>query len=164
VEHLIARFWNAMREHRGKLGTALGAVLALTIGQGSCWRWKEHELAVTNQRVQSGARIEHVMLEAIKASALYARLQDCDPADTIARVQNRKVALSRQLELLQNEFTAVERDLAQLDGRPPRQVDLNFIPPPAPNIEVEVHVDGKVIPQPLDTTPPAVPPECPALE
>jgi hypothetical protein len=158
----LAQFWKILWDNRGKASALGGVIFTVLFGQGVYWRSKEAEIAWLREGREMWAREESLLADAIKVSALYGQLQECDPQDESSAVQNKKVTLMEQLKLLQRDFAAVESGLARLESRKARDVQLDMIPPPAPSVSVEVHVDGKVVPQ--DSTPKPPPPACPAFE
>lgn len=76
----------------------------------------------------------------IELSADYAKDMDRHdkyPADIQAN--NHMYQLKGQLDLLKDNFKALENNLAHLEGRSPRSIVLEFIPPHAPtNLQVTV--------------------------
>lgn len=145
-----------------------GALVGVLLGPGSFWQWRQTELDVAGQdvRVAEAAiihrdRLASITIEIINISSLWVKLRDCDPQQENFRVGSKMRELDVRLTLLGDDFVSLESTLARLEGREPRDIDLEFRTMAAPIVTLAlIGPSGEI----LESTDPPPPPECPAFE
>ncbi len=119
-----------------KLAAVLGLVLSFVtgtfLGSGALWQWKKHELDVVIQT--TGLRQQEIDLQAkiIDLSNEYIKAGDQYSTKPSYELSIRMSQLQSQLDVLIDNFKALENNLAHLEGREPRNIKIAFIPPTAP--------------------------------
>jgi hypothetical protein len=107
-------------------GTIVGFLIGIIIGPGSLWQWKQHQLDRVVKTMELLKQENDVYAKIIELSAEYVKAMDQhekNPAD------NTMYLLKARLDVLKNEFKTRENSLAQLEGREPQSIPLEFIPP-----------------------------------
>ena len=102
------------------VGTVSAFVLTLLFGPGAFWEWRKTTVQLTAERTKASAdirdRLRVLLAEIIKYQS--------DPAYLEAH--------AKQFRALIEDYNALERGLAELEGR--RPVKYGFQPPPAPKM------------------------------
>lgn len=109
----------------------LGWVVALLIG--AFWQYQNTHINTINtisdlRDRESGAYRDIVALTDSLARAAFGENKILDPAE----LKRRVAPINTQLSLRISDFEALERQLASLEHRPPREVPLDFLKPGAP--------------------------------
>jgi len=121
----------------------LWAVIALLVGtifgSGAIWQWQKNSLdqerfafEKATKAIEIRKRMDDVYGnilqlsdEYIKASSSYYKTKNPDDAREMRR-------LIARLDVLKNDYTTIEKTLSSIEGRSLRQIQIDFIPPPAP--------------------------------
>ena len=102
------------------VGTVSAFLLTLLFGTGALWEWRKTTVQLTAERTKASAdirdRLRVLLAEIIKYQS--------DPAYLEAH--------AKQFRALIEDYNALERGLAELEGR--RPVKYGFQPPPAPKM------------------------------
>lgn len=120
-------------------------LIGASVGTGSLWEWRKIQLDAQNQEIERAvkttdlrekeneqcAKILELTNEYIGVVNEYSNAPKPQLSDQIAR-GNKIVQLRSQLDVAKDNFKALENKLAQIEGRPPRNIPIDFIPPPPP--------------------------------
>lgn len=121
----------------------LWAVIALLVGtifgSGAIWQWQKNSLdqdrfvfEKATKAIEIRKRMDDVYgsilqlsNEYIKVSSSYYKTKNPDDASEMRR-------LIARLDVLKNDYTSIEKTLSSIEGRSPRQIQIDFIPPAPP--------------------------------
>ena len=117
----------------------LSFVIGTLFGSGALWQWKDLQLKEKSQQletVQGTAELRQ------KIDALYTRILEITDqfikADNSYRqrpdpeTNNQLVRLKSQLDIAKDDFLSLEKQLAAIEGRAPRNIPIDLVPPPPP--------------------------------
>jgi len=128
-----------MRTAKPSLLMIIVFVIGSLFGSGILWQWKRVELEGQQQELESVVKITNLrQLELDQYSKLIELVNEYEAAwKEYNKTSNLELGikaneLKAQLDTAKDNFTALESKLAKLEGRPPRSLDLAFIPPVPP--------------------------------
>ena len=118
-----------------------GIVTALTFvfGSGAYWQYKDSILKAEQAPVERATKMSELRKRA--SDTLYEILQNAakynDALDAYQKTQDPKLnndanQILMYIKSLQEDYRQLEKNLAQLENRPPRNVDVDFIRPKPP--------------------------------
>ena len=121
--------------------TIISFLLGTLLGSGSIWQWEHAKVeaqkqeldrvtAITELRqkeIDQYDKIINLSNEYVTATAQYSK----NPSSEIGI---KILQLTSRLDVMKNAFIALEDNLAHLEGRQPRKINLNFIPPQPPTV------------------------------
>src|ERR1051326_6769979 len=116
--------------------TVLAFVLGTLFGSGSIWQWKQTQIEgqkaeldrivrTTELRRQQNdlyLKFINVSRQIVQNASGYSKNLDSD-------ARNKNGDLNAQLELTKDDLLTLEKAIATLEGRQPRSIRLDFIPP-----------------------------------
>jgi len=83
-------------------------------------------------------RLNELLLKSIELSSLYYDLLQCDASSATYVLENKRAEVGERLQLVEADAVSIEGQLAKLEGREPRPIRLNWVPPGPPgDITVE---------------------------
>jgi len=119
--------------------SAVSFLIGTILGTGSFWQWQTHKIDV--QKLQLDTAVQTTELRK-KENDQYAQIIDLTRRYVDARDQyskspspqlnNQILEMKRQLDLVKDDFMTLENKLAQLEGRQPRAIAIDFVPPNPP--------------------------------
>jgi hypothetical protein len=120
--------------------TIVAFLIGTLFGSGGVWEWKKLEIErivkTTDLREKENdqyAKILDLTNEYITATDQYSKVPN-------AQLNNKILQMKSHLEVMKDNFRTLENNLAQLEGREPRNIQIDFIPPAPPTgLTVEVH-------------------------
>jgi len=117
----------------------LAFILGLALGPGSLWRLRETstlsrsaDVELLRSSGEAGDRLNDLLLKSIELSSLYYDLLECDAANATYVVENKLAEVAERLRLVEVDAVSIESQLAKLEGRQPRPIKLNWVPPGPP--------------------------------
>jgi uncharacterized protein HemX len=126
--------------------TVVGLLLVTALGSGGVvWQWQQHKLDTVMKATDLWKQENDLYSKMIDVSDEYAKnMHRHDMNATKAGMTyselsadtdsvNKMVYLKNQLDLMRDTFTALETKLSQIEGRAPRRITLEFIPPHHPD-------------------------------
>jgi hypothetical protein len=119
--------------------TIISFLLGTLLGSGSIWQWEHAKVeaqkqeldrvtAITELRqkeIDQYDKIINLSNEYVTATAQYSK----NPSSEIGI---KILQLTSRLDVMKNAFIALEDNLAHLEGRQPRKINLNLMPPQPP--------------------------------
>jgi hypothetical protein len=134
-----------MKESRVSGWTIFAFLIGTLVGTGGVWEWKKIELEAQSQEIERAvktadlrekendqyAKILDLTNEYINAVNEYSKPRNPQLSSQIV-LSNKIVQLKSQLDVMKDNFKALENNLAQIEGRQPRNIPIDFIPPPPP--------------------------------
>jgi len=128
-----------MRESPLSAWTIATFLIGTLVGTGGLWEWKKIELESQNQEIERAVKTTDLRE---KENDQYAKILDLtneyiNAVNDYSKVptpqlHNKIAQLKSQLDVIKDNFTTLENKLAQLEGRQPRNIPIDFIPPAPP--------------------------------
>lgn len=102
---------------------SISFVLGTVFGGGALWKYfqRQREDAALSSELRE--KISQAMFDIINLSNTYCSIRDKEGDG------NRLVELHQCISLLSDDVEAIEFKLAKIEGRPPRNINTNFIAP-----------------------------------
>ena len=136
-----------MRESPVSAWTIVTFLTGTLVGTGGLWEWKKIELESQNQEIERAVKTTDLRE---KENDQYAKILDLTNEYINAvnqyskapnpQLNNKILQLKSQLDVMKDNFTTLENKLGLLEGRQPRNIPIDFIPPAPPTgLTVEVH-------------------------
>lgn len=136
-----------MKESSVSAWTIVTFLIGTLVGTGGLWEWKKIELDAQSQELERAVKTTDLR---DKENDQYAKILDLtneyiNAANDYSKaptpqLHNKIVQLKSQLDVIKDNFTTLEDKLAQLEGRKPRNIPIDFIPPDPPtNLRAVVH-------------------------
>ena len=72
---LVSRWISFIQEHLAQVGTVFVVLVTLALGQGGCWAYRNHQLAIQEQRLDIRGRIGDLYRQILEETDLYVRLR-----------------------------------------------------------------------------------------
>ena len=118
-------------------------IIGIIFGSGGLWSFfrtryqkKSYRLEETKLASELSSDVSEKLIVLMQKSERYTDVRDGKV--TVDILPNELKKLDLQIELLKGDITVLEKRLAQIEGREPRDISLNFIhPAPPKNIRVE---------------------------
>jgi hypothetical protein len=125
------------------IGVLLGGLVGAVLGSGALWSFLQYRIAKRTQGLSAAKTLGELhkelsdkLVRLIELSKQYASLRDAEAASGRTRENqdrpNEMLRLKAQIELLETDVLAAEARLAKLEKRPPRPIQVQWIPPSAP--------------------------------
>jgi hypothetical protein len=111
-------------------------IIVTLLGSGALWEWQKHKLDAITTATDLWKQENDLYAKIIDLSNQYIETQNKYYKTPSNELHNKMVQQTSQLELMKDNFTALEAKLAPLEDRPPRNIQLQFIPPSAPQLTV----------------------------
>ena len=115
-------------------------VLGTLLGSGSIWQWKNSELDARKQQIEGVQKLTELRKQENDLYRDIIELSDeyITAADQYSKAPtqalNRQIhQLSARLDVIKDDFRTLEGNLSRLEGRAPRTIPLDFVPPGAPS-------------------------------
>ena len=129
-----------MKMTKESLSWAIIALFVGTIfGSGSIWQWQKiklergrFELEKVAQSSDMRKRIDDLLANIIELSDKYIKVSNSYYKRKNSRDGNEMKRLITRLDVLKNDFKSIEGSLSLIEGREPRKIQLDFIPPGPP--------------------------------
>ena len=122
------------------VGVVIAFVIGTIVGPGAFWQWQPHELDKVTKTTDLRKQENDLYSKIIDISVEYGKsMERRDMFAAKAKMTNREINANRevtnnmlrlkaQLDLLKDDFTALEAKLSQIEGRRPRRIPLEFVP------------------------------------
>ena len=134
-----------MKESPVSAWTIVTFLIGTLVGTGGLWEWKKVKVDAQSQEIERAvktadlrekendqyAKILELTNEYINAVSQHSKARKTPLNDDIL-LGNRIVQLKSQLGVMKDNFKALENKLAQIEGRQPRDIPIDFIPPLSP--------------------------------
>lgn len=122
-------------------------LIGTALGSGSIWQWKQSKLEAQKQELETVIKTTELRQQEngqyakiIDLSNEYIKDIDEFSKTPTPQLHNRILQLKSRLDILKDDFTALESKLAQLERRQQRTIQIDFIPPSPPtNLRAIVH-------------------------
>jgi hypothetical protein len=111
-------------------GIIVAFIIGTLVGTGGYWKYQEIEIAKTKASIDLRDQLSVLMDKVITTTAAFNPLNLCN--GSTPETNNKAIELHAKLKLYQQDFEEIERKLANLEGREPRIIDLQFSPPCPP--------------------------------
>lgn len=129
-----------MKLDRSSLLWVIGAwLVGILFGTGGFWQYnqsvlekKRFELERIVNTIEIRKRMDEVYISILQLSGEYINVSRRYYETNDSNMQNERVRLNARLEVLKNDYVSIENELSLLEGRMPREIRLQFIPPVAP--------------------------------
>jgi hypothetical protein len=148
-------------------------VLTALFGSGAFWQWLQSKRDDRKQEIENATKIYELrkeendlyasMLELtahyVKDTEEYGKAHSLEPKNELCNRLHREKA---QLDMQKDNFIALESDLSHLERRAPRNIQLDFIPPPRPGslkATVVLRPPVEALRPPVEVLRPPSPPE-----
>jgi hypothetical protein len=116
-------------------------LLGILLGSGSVWQWEKHKLDVVSETAALRQQEIEQYTKLVDLNNEYTRAQVENaqrPGSYNPALKNRIAGLAMQIAFVAENLAALESQLAQLEGREPRKLKLQLVPPNPPiNMKVE---------------------------
>lgn len=116
-------------------------VLGTLFGSGSIWQWKSSELDARKQQIEGVQKLTELRKQEndlyrdiIGLSNEYITAADQYSRGPTQGLDRQIHQLRARLDVIKDDFRTLEHNLARLEGRAPRTIPLDFIPPSAPPV------------------------------
>ncbi len=114
------------------IGSVLSFLIGTIFGAGGYWKFQEIEISRSKTTTDLRSELSKLMDNVITITAAFKPLKLCE--GKTPETNNKAIELHAKLELYQDNFEVLERKLANLEGREPREINLQFSPPCPPKI------------------------------
>jgi hypothetical protein len=128
-----------MKESSVSIWAVVTFLIGTLVGTGGVWEWKKVEIEAQKQQVEKTVQTTELRE---KENEQYSKILDLTnvyigTVDQYSKapspqLNNKILQLKAQLEVMKDNFTTLENNLGQLEGRQPRNIPINFIPPAPP--------------------------------
>lgn len=119
--------------------TIISFLIGSLLGSGAIWQWKQSQIAAKNQEMDKVMKttalrkdINDLYYKITELSNQYITARDQYSRTPGPELNNRIIQLKSQLDLLKEDFKVLEGKVAALEGRAPRAINIDFIPPSPP--------------------------------
>ena len=109
-------------------------IIGTVVGTGGYWKYQEIEIAKTKASTDLRDQLSVLMDKVITTTAAFKPLSLC--SGRTPEANNKAIELHAKLKLYQEDFEEIERKLANLEGREPRIINLQFSPPCPPKLQI----------------------------
>ncbi|HTZ75590.1 MAG TPA: hypothetical protein VMB47_16840 [Candidatus Aquilonibacter sp.] len=127
------------RVHTAAIWSVTAFVIGIALGPGFIWQWKQSALADQKERLDFAIETTDLRTKEIDMYGQIVALADQYLQNTVTYSKTPSVELSVkmnqqqvQLNMLKDDFGALEGKLSALEGRQPRSIPLIFYPPQPP--------------------------------
>ena len=115
------------------------------IGSGSIWQYKNLQISKRSHEIESVLKIAEIrnkvgllQQEIIVMTEEYVSLLRSDRENPNPSTNNKILHLRSRLTVVKDDFSNLEAELAKLENRVPRRIQIDFVPPKPPtNLRVE---------------------------
>lgn len=129
-----------MKITKDSLSWAIIALLVGTLfGSGSIWQWQKNnldrerfELEKITKSMEIRKRVDDLLADIIEISNEYIKVSNSYYRSKSPSDGNEMKRLITRLDVLKNDFKAIEKNLSLVEGRDPREIQIDFIPPAPP--------------------------------
>ena len=134
-----------LKKNLPMVGVVIAFLIGTAVGPGAFWQWQPHVLDKVVKTTELRKQENDLYSKIIEISEEYGKNMDRhemyaakarktnSEINADRGVTNKMLRLKPQLDLLKDNFTALEAKLSPIEGRPPRRINLEFIPPPRPD-------------------------------
>lgn len=124
-----------LKKNLPMIGVVIAFLIGTVVGPGAFWQWQPHVLdkvvKTTELRKQENDLYSKI-IEISEEYGKYDRMLTGSGTSEDTETTNKMYRLRAQLDLLKDDFTALEAKLSPIEGRPPRGINLEFVPPHRP--------------------------------
>ncbi|OGQ96430.1 MAG: hypothetical protein A2521_08865 [Deltaproteobacteria bacterium RIFOXYD12_FULL_57_12] len=129
-----------MKITKDSLSWAIIALLVGTLfGSGSIWQWQKNnldrerfELEKITKSMEIRKRVDDLLADIIEISNEYIKVSNSYYSSKNPSDGNEMKRLITRLDVLKNDFKTIEKSLSLVEGREPREIQIDFIPPAPP--------------------------------
>ena len=119
--------------------TIISFLLGTLFGSGSIWQWEHAKVEARKQeldRVTTTTELRQKEIDQyekiIDLSNEYVITRDQYSKNPVTESQSKLIQLQSRLDVMKDAFILLEDNLAHLEGRQPRKINLYFKPPNPP--------------------------------
>ena len=112
----------------------------ILVGNGAVWQYKAARLNTIKSTAEFREREIAVYRDIIAiADSLSREYDEHYKTDTPGEFAKRLAPIKAQIEMRISDYKSLEKQLATLEGRQPRDIPLDFLKPSAPsNVKIEI--------------------------
>jgi hypothetical protein len=120
--------------------TAVAFAVTTLVGPGAVWMYQQNKIDGLKYNLEKSARsVELRNQMAVLMEKIIVKTGEFVPLDLCNqdRFKNRAQELHSQLNLLKDDFKSIEKDLAGIENRQPRDINLQFSAPCPPSVRMQ---------------------------
>jgi len=144
------------------IAIGISFLVATLLGNGACWEYRQSQiererikLEADKQRLDSMATLIELrgkLADVLyKLSSLVGEYHEILVAEREGQkrigaypINHKRKLLDEQVDLLLLDYETIETNVAKLEGREPRKLNVNlFKPPPPPTLPQNIRIEGK---------------------
>ena len=121
--------------------TIFAFLIGTLLGSGSIWQWERAKVEAQKQELDMVAATTELRQKEsdqyekiINLSNEYVIASDLYSKNPSSEISNKISLLNSRLDVMKDTFIHLEDNFALLEGRQPRKINLNFIPPQPPTV------------------------------
>jgi hypothetical protein len=133
-------------------GVGLTFILTLLFGNGAYWQYRESTLKTDQaqrERITKIIELRDKQLDTLQKilenSAKHTEAQDSFLKTGDYKSQNEILRIKAYIESLRGNYRELEKDLSQLEGRPVKDINLDFFTPLPPS-QLEIGLNPTIAP------------------
>lgn len=120
--------------------TIVAFLIGTLFGSGGVWEWKKIEIERVVRTTDLREKENDQFAKILDLTNEYINATDQHSKAPNPQLNNKILQMKSHLEVMKDNFRTLENKLAQLEGREPRNIQIDFIPPAAPTLlPPEVH-------------------------
>ena len=115
-------------------------ILTLLFGSGAYWQYRESTLKTDQAQRERISKIHELrdkqfdtLKKIVENSGKYTEAEESFRKTGDSKSQIETTTIMAYLKLLKENYNELEKHLAHLEGRPPEDIPLDYIPPPPPS-------------------------------
>jgi hypothetical protein len=119
--------------------TVITFLVGSAFGTGGYWEWQKLKLDTQKQELDTVVQTTDLRKQEndqyakiIELTQRYVEAKDQYSKTPSPQLNNQMVDMKAQLNLMKDDFTVLETKLARLEGRQPRNIPIDFVPPEPP--------------------------------
>jgi hypothetical protein len=109
------------------------SIIALLLGPGIVWKYQELKIERIKKTSEMYKQLDDIYIKIIDLNSEWNELYKKEKEVPSDEFYKKITLLKAKLELNKSNFMAIEKNLALLEGRPPRNITLEFFVPSMPS-------------------------------
>lgn len=121
--------------------------ITTVLGGGAIWQYQEaqvnkshYELVKATKSVELREKLDSLMERIISTTSEFEHLNLCN--QPLNQATNKALEVHARLNLLKESFSSIEKELAEIEQRSPRDISLEFSAPCPVSIGVQVQIQN----------------------
>ena len=114
-------------------------VIGALFGSGALWQWKDVQLKEQAQHIETvqattdlRQKIDALYSHILEITDQFVKDQNAYRLSPLPELNNHMIHLKSQLDLAKDDFLSLEKKLAAIEGRSPRNIPIDLVPPEPP--------------------------------